>query len=329
LNVAQGYFRRAENEDDLDLLERLYEYWRDLPEYLVLRSLQINPKTFSSNWSYVAVKCSKRGNDVYALRVKKSLDGLFSVPDVKFFDVNDFTPDKTVETSALWLTLTYDTKRCSRYEAIKRIGKEWNCFVSALKQSYGKMSILRTWECSEEGYPHIHAIVLFADARFSVFRHFSKGDEKTEGQLTFRVKEKDDIASHWHSHVDVQAVSSTKKLFNYMKKYQTKTLLASDSPKGTRTMSLLWLFRKRSFSVSGDFRSRLSDLIRDLHNSKMVLRQTRLDGSVEEGSVWEFVGVFTGQELGIDGSRWTSRLADHQISAVLERESRCRELGSY
>jgi hypothetical protein len=158
---------------------------------------------------------------------------------------------------------------------------------------------------------------LFQNAKFSVFPHFSE----KEGKLTFRIKEKDEIGSLWHSHVDVQAVSSTKKLFNYMRKYQTKTLMASDSPKGTRTMSLLWLFRKRGFSVSGDFRARISDLIRNLHNSKMVFSQSRLDGSHVDASVWESVGVFNGQELGIHSGAWAARLSKEAIDVVLARET--------
>ena len=336
LNVAQGYFRRAENENDLDLLEGLYVYWRDLAEYLVLRSVQMNPKTFASQWSYVAVKCSKRGNDVYGLRVKRTLDWLSDVENVQFFDVNDFTTGKQVYSSALWITLTYDVERCSRFDAIEHIGKEWNAFISALRQRYGKISVLRTWECSEKGYPHIHAILLFKEAKFKVFPWLEKTVEtptavksqpSQSAKLTFRIEEKDEIASLWHSHIDLQAVSSTKKLFNYMRKYQTKTLLASDSPKGTRTMSLLWLFRKRGFSVSGDFRERLSDLIRNLHNSKTDIRQSRLDGTLEEASVWEFVGVFTGAELRIPSSVWASRLDKDQIGLVLERESVSRARG--
>jgi hypothetical protein len=327
LNVARGYFSRAENEDDLEILEELFVYWRDLDEYMVLRSVMTNPRTMSSQWKYVGVLCSKRGNDIYRSRVRRRLDWLSESENVKFFDVKDFSTEKQVYSSALWLTLSYDVKKCSRFDAIENIGKEWNSFISALRQKYGKISVLRTWECSEKGYPHIHAILLFKTAKFSVFPFFSE----KEGQFSFRIKEKDEIASYWHSHVDVQAVSSTKKLFNYMRKYQTKTLMASDSPKGCRTMSLLWLFRRRAFSVSGDFRRQLSDLIRLLHNSKTVNAQARLDGSLQDPSVWEFVGVFLGSELGIHSGAWASGLSPEAIELVLEREKefKDREYGDY
>lgn len=320
LNVAQGFFNRAENQDDLDLLEELFVYWRDLPEFMVLRSLSMNPRTMASVWSYVGVKCSKRGNDVYRRRVKRSLNWLSNTENVQFFDAKDFNTHKKVYSSALWLTLTYDVKRCSRAQAIGKVGEEWNRFLSGLKRKYGQISVLRTWEVSEKGYPHVHAIVLFPDARFTVFPWLSR----KEGKFSYRIEEAAEIGSLWHSHVDVQAISSTRKLFNYMKKYQTKTLMASDSPKGVRTMSLLWLFRKRSFSVSGDFRRQLSDLIRTLHNSNMVRRQARLDGTLQDPSVWEFVGVFTGPELAYHGDRWSFRLDPSQIDVVLERESERR-----
>jgi hypothetical protein len=328
LNVAQGFFRRSENVEDLDLLEELYVYWRDLSEFLVLRSLQVNPRSLASVWNYVGVKSSKRGNDVYRSRVKRRLDWLSSMPDVRFFDDSDFSTSKKVYSSALWLTLTYDTKRCSRSEAMQRIGQEWNRFLSALRSKYGQVSVLRSWETSGQGYPHVHACLLFKEARFSVFQHLAEKDQK-ELQLQYRIQEKDQIASLWHSHVDVQAISSTRKLFNYMRKYQTKTLMASDSPKGVRTMSILWLNRKRSFSVSGDFRARLHDWIRLMHNSKMEICQARVDGSLQAPSVWEFVGVFSGQELSHHGEGWTFRLNKHQIKVVLEREAQFKPVGRF
>lgn len=334
LNVAQGFFRRAENEDDLDLLEELYVFWRDHPEFVVIRSLRVNPRSWASDWSYVAVKCSKRGNDVYQSRVKRRLNWLSNMENVTFFSPSDFQVGKKIYSSALWVTLTYDVKRCSRSEALERIGQEWNRFLAALRSKFkGGISVLRSWETSEKGYPHVHACLLFKEARFSVVPWLSKAQDpaftgnsgrQKEAHFSYRIENREEIASLWHSHVDIQAISSTKKLFNYMRKYQTKTLMASDSPKGVRTMSILWLNRKRSFSVSGDFRVRISDLIRALHNSNMGIVQARLDGSLEAPSVWEFVGVFSGEELSHHGEGWTFKLNKAQIESVLSREAEFR-----
>ena len=322
LNAAQGFFNRAENQENDDLLEQLYVYWRDLSEFLVLRSLRVNPRTWSSEWSYIGVKSSKRGNDVYISRVKRRLNWLSNMENVTFFSPSDFQAGgKKVFSSALWLTLTYDANRCSRAEALERIGEEWNRFLVSLRSKFrGGVSVLRSWETSEKGYPHVHACLLFHEAKFQVFPWISENEQK-EAHLTYRIENREEISSLWHSHVDIQAISSTRKLFNYMRKYQTKTLMSSDSPKGTRTMAFLWLHRKRSFSVSGDFRAALSDLIRLLHNSRRELRQTRLDGSIEAPTVWEFCGVFSGEELCHRGEGWTFKLNRAQIETVLSREA--------
>jgi hypothetical protein len=96
-------------------------------------------------------------------------------------------------------------------------------------------------------------------------------------------------------------------------------------------MSLLWLFRKRGFSVSGDFRRQLSDLIRNLHNSKTVQVQDTLFNGHLAAPVWEFVGVFDGQELGIRPGAWASRLTKEAIAVVLAREDvfQRREYGDW
>lgn len=328
LKRVRGVFYNSRMvETNLDLLEDVYVYWRDLREAMILRSLRVHPRTLASEWSYVWVKVSKRGNDVYASRVKRRLNWLSNTENAQFFDVSAFSTDKKVQTSALWVTLTWDTKRGSSFDAWDReISQDFNRFMSALRQKYGRISVLRTWEAFDNGYPHVHACLLFQDAKFSVFPHLST-DEAGKEKLTFRISEKDQVATYWHSHVDVQAVSSTKKLFNYMRKYQTKTLLASDSPKGVETSALMWLFRKRGFSVSGDFRAQLSDLIALLHNSKMEKGQQSIDGSARAPTVWEFVGVFGFEELGIESKRWSGTLNKEQIGVVLERESKSR--GAY
>lgn len=112
---------------------------------------------------------------------------------MQFFEAKDFSPEKKVYSSALWVTLTYDTKLSSRIEAWEgQIGSAFNRFISALRRKYGKISVLRTWEASEKGYPHVHAILLFHDAQFSVFPHFSM----KQGTFSFRIYEKGEISSY-------------------------------------------------------------------------------------------------------------------------------------
>ena len=154
-----------------------------------------------------AVKCAKRGNDVYRSRVYHRFKGLCSkAENLTFFNPED---RGTKKTRALWVTLTYDVKLCEFGEAWRNIGIEFNRFMAYVRKQFGRVSCCRVFESFENGYPHIHCILLF-EASFSVFR-----DKK--GQ--FRIHEKDIIAEGWHSIVDVEAMSSLAGGFFYLKKY--------------------------------------------------------------------------------------------------------------
>ena len=95
----------------------------------------------------------------------------------------------------------------------EHIGIEFNGFMAYVRRQFGKVSCCRVFESFENGYPHIHCILLFQEHSFSVFR-----DNK--GQ--FRVHEKDIIAQGWHSNVDVKVMSSLAGSFSYLKKYLLK-----------------------------------------------------------------------------------------------------------
>ena len=154
-----------------------------------------------------AVKCAKRGNDVYRSRVKGRFSGLsHRAENLVFFNPKDRNNEKT--TCALWITLTYDTKLCTYKEAWTQIGIEFNGFMAHVRRHFGKVSCCRVFESFENGYPHIHCILLFQEYSFSVFR-----DDK--GQ--FRVHEKDTVSQGWHSNVDVKAMSSLAGGFSYLK----------------------------------------------------------------------------------------------------------------
>ena len=139
----------------------------------------------------------------------------------------------------LWATLTYDTKLCSYKEAWEQIGIEFNSFMAYVRRHFGKVSCCRVFESFENGYPHIHCILLFQEYTFSVFRD-------VKGQ--FRVHEKDIIAQGWHSNVDVKAMSSLAGGFSYLKKYLLKGIdFESADSKGLKTLALCWVYPKKSF----------------------------------------------------------------------------------
>ena len=246
----------------LDQIVEQYEEWVSEDVYMIFTKW--NKKKWKND--VYAVKCAKRGNDVYRSRVKRRFIGLRRYSEnIVFFNPKD-RGKKT--TRALWITLTYDTKRCLYGEAWENIGVEFNRFMSYLRRKFGKISSCRVFESFENGHPHLHCIIIFKEHSFSVFRD-SKGQ--------FRIREKEVIAQGWHSNVDVKAMNSVAGGLSYLKKYLLKGIdVEKADSKGLKTLALCWLYRKRAFSVSGQFRKALADLIRYLHNSNKKTVQITL-----------------------------------------------------
>jgi hypothetical protein len=283
-----------------EIVER-YVSWVSEDKYMILsrwnRELERN--------EVFAVKCAKRGNDVYRSRVYRRFNGLRSkAGDLAFFDPRDRGIKKTC---ALWVTLTYDVKLCSFGEGWRNVGVQFNRFMAYIRKKLGKVSCCRVFESFENGYPHIHCILLF-EASFSVFR-----DKK--GQ--FRVHSKGIIAEGWHSNVDVKALSSLAGGFSYQKKYLLKNnnFDTADS-KALKTLALCWAFRKRAFSVSGQFRRMLSDLIEALHNSNKRMVQVSLSGETLPEEKFSVLGFVPIDVVGLTEDVWFRMLDSEQIDSV-------------
>ncbi len=253
-----------------------------------------------------AVKCAKRGNDVYRWRVYQRFKGLSARADeLVFFNPKDRGAKKT---RALWVTLTYDTKRCSFKEAWRNVGIEFNRFMAHVRKKFGNASCCRVFESFENGYPHIHCILLFEATSFSVFR-----DRK--GQ--FRVRAKSVIANGWHSNVDVKAMSSLSGGFSYLKKYLLKNIDAETADsKALKTLALCWAYRKRAFSVSGRFRQLLHDLITYLHNSNRPLRQTTLTGVLLVEFKFYVLGFVPADVVRLKEGVWFQKLTSGQVDSM-------------
>jgi hypothetical protein len=280
---AQRYFN--ENDNYFPLLPQLYDAWRNESEYLVFKHV------FEGKTSFIGLKCAKRGNDVYNARIKRRF-GFFNknIPDLKFFSTNPnaFKTDTKVKTKLLWVTLSWDPRLFSIRNAWKiEVGKAWNRFISALRRRYGKVFALRSWETYRNGYPHIHAVLWFESAEFTVFPHYSDKEKR----LQFRIQEKHEFEPLWHSWIDIEALSSMKKMANYVLKYQLKVHEGKEPHgSGSNTLAFMWLFRKRSYACSRELQTKFIDSIEGLHNSNM-----------ENDEEWEFLGVFSGRDLGLNG----------------------------
>ena len=271
---------------DNDLIE-IYKNWRDQKEYLVLcyhrRDFRLE---------YRAIKCAKRGNDVYNWRISQKFKELEILADfygdTEIFDINQPEP----KTNCLLVTFTYDTKLKNKIDAWHDISSEYNLAITRLRQKFGKISVLRVWESFRNGYPHIHAILLFDDKRFNVFEHWTSNNKST-----YRIQEKAEFSKVWHSNVDVLGVSSVKGAVGYLIKYLRK--VHSGESKHNQTLANLWINHKQSFGMSGNFAERISSIRLDLgnlRNSKRPIIQTTLDGEkIKPKCV--LVGVFSMDEI--------------------------------
>jgi hypothetical protein len=286
----------------LDRIVEQYKKWATEDTYMILTKW--NRKKWKND--VYAVKCAKRGNDVYVSRVKSRFGGICDrSEDLTFFNPKD---RGYKETRALWVTLTYDSKRCLYGEAWKNIGVELNAFMAYIRRHFGKVSLCRAFESFENGHPHVHCILLFEEYSFSVFRD-------AKGQ--FRVHEKDIIAEGWHSNVDVKAMNSLSGGLSYLKKYLLKGIdVQKADSKGLKTLALCWLYRKRAFSVSGSFRQALTDLITDLHNSNKDSIQVTLSGNFLVEERFYLLGFVNGKVLGLEKDCWFALLTMKQIDSV-------------
>lgn len=224
-----------------------------------------------------------------------------------FFNPKD-REEKT--TCALWTTLTYDTKLCSYRQAWEQIGIEFNGFMAYVRRHFGKVSSCRVFESFENGYPHIHCILLFKEHSFSVFRD-------AKGQ--FRIQEKDIIAQGWHSNVDIKAMSSLAGGLSYLKKYLLKGIdFEQADSKGLKTLALCWLYLKRAFSVSGSFRKALTDLITQLHNSNKSTAQITLLGEIIPEEKYSLLGFVKGEDLQLEENTWFTILNPKQLTLLTD-----------
>jgi len=300
LKLARGFFTHFA-QGDLPLLVNAFKDWRDYSEFLLLRA----DNCVTNEKKFFAVKCSKRGNDVFARRLDQKL-GFLKTNDMNFFDIQKFDERQshTVKTKLLWVTLTYDSKRCSLEEAWKNIGSEFNLWITNLRNKYGKVWYVSFPQAFPNqkgkgyGYPHLHLIVFFEDVDFRVFRRMEKDREGKLG-LVYRVKEKSELERQgkWHSFIDVKALSSMRAVWNYAKKHCYNAGFGSGD-EASLNNAVMWLFKKKSFNMSGEFRESYVEFINTLRSSKVVGQKT-LDGGFVSDWVFSLLGVFSFFDLGL------------------------------
>lgn len=296
LKHARNYYLSSDrfnghslSDDTVDMLWRDFTGYRDSKDYVVLKQHGGN-----GDGTIFGMKLPKRGNDKYQKEKRQKINGLLGGLDEESVEL-DFSDREY--TNALMVTFTYDTKVANLRWAWENIGIQFNQSITSLRQRYGKISTFRVFESYENGYPHIHALLLFHEHEFDTFEH-------SDGSM--RIENKNELENYcnWHSHIDVKGVKNVAKSINYLAKYFTKdTIDMAETDKERRkaklTLALSWIFRKRSFAVSGDFREVLHDSIHDKSNSNTFGELYYMFRWLE-GIDFEFLGTADAEFLGID-----------------------------
>jgi len=161
LAYARNYFLGYSDRDpDLKGLEKFYVEWRDYDEYIVVQKQSDNLRIEGEiDKETIAVKCSKRGNDVYWWRIWKRIKNLYNLKEWTLFD-----PHGNIKLSnVLFATLTYDIKRSTISNAWETVGDDFNKWIRNLRKKFGRISYFRSLEASKRGYPHIHILMIFHD----------------------------------------------------------------------------------------------------------------------------------------------------------------------
>jgi len=306
---------------------RAYLEWVRETEYLVLGKYD----PLKGFVKYKAVKASKRGNDVYSRRLRERFREIMELEDVQFFNYKDRSGRH--KTRAIFVTLTYDHAEATIGEAWEAVGHHYNGFMANIRRQYGEVSVVRVWESQRNGYPHIHAIMVFEGHEFNAFHHNG----------AWRVAEKRDIEGYWdHGFSDVEALCSTRGGLHYVAKYLGKvhgvgsidadvgvddTAVDAEDPSlgslvsraSLLTLSLMWLFRKRAYSVSGSW----CDLIRNMHNSngeelEAVLLQVDLAGGAPAEAIqrWILLGFWSGELYTGARMRWSVGLSLSELREI-------------
>ena len=319
LNCARNYFSRI-NQEDIPVLSEAFKYWRDYAEYLLLKGEnRINGKEM-----FVAVKCSKRGNDVFSNRLDRKVGILGELEGINLFSLKDFDNKPYMPSNLLWVTLTFNPNLCSLNDAWDSISYCWNLWITNMRNKYGKIKALKFIEAFPDpngkafGYPHIHAVLLFEEKTFNAFPTVETGKDGKTG-VVYRIKERDEIKSQgkWSAFSDIKAIYSGKALGGYLRKH-CKNTHGGDDPSALTTQSILWLKKKQTFSMSSGFSRDLHDLISGLHNSKTCWAQETLEGEVLDDWVWSAHGVRSGFDVGADCNFWAVSLSAEKFHSLVD-----------
>jgi len=309
---------------DIPLMMSIYKAWVQQPEWMLLEGTHCE----SGEKQRIAVKTSKRGNDVFQRRMDRSLGFLKGFERTEFFKTEDVDELGTAKTRMLWVTNTWDPSRTSLDDAWRTVSPEWNLMITKLRKEYGRVSVLRFVEAFPDpngeayGYPHSHSVLWFHDHEFNVSLRWEKDKQGREGPV-YRIayEQMEDLkeTAQWKAFSDVKALRTMDAVVDYCRKHEQGSFVlerndGSENTEALTNCTMQWFYHKRTYSVSREFRIQASEFIRHLRNSNWL--QSRLDGGLAVSVwKWENKGIRSLGELvkcGLDEG-WTHRIEDVDV----------------
>jgi hypothetical protein len=213
-----------------------------------------------SKW--INKKSVKRGNDIYIKILKDKFNPFFKSKNHKDFFITsqNINRKRVRRTRMLYITGTCDHNITGNISASwLSFGNYWNEFITRLRDVFGKVGYIRTWQSQDNGYPHFHALIYFFDHEFTAV-HWDPDDTwRIHNKQKVVINRKNDkkaycrdlIKSFWKwGNLDIQCCSNTKDALRDLLKYVIRDLEGGASD---LTNAMVWYFRKRSFAVSDAF----------------------------------------------------------------------------
>jgi hypothetical protein len=278
---------------DGELIHR-FQAWSSSPLWLVFsRSTSTGP-AFSRSLA------AKRGNDVYAWRLRERLDELSH-------RVQELVRVDSTHTNAVFVTLT-DPHIGSRSASWLSIGERWNRFMANMRKLDPGVKQVRSWESTANGWPHIHALLVFPSVDFKTQLRWSEGRRGKPGRMVSRVNGTRAWRRYWTGHMDVQGCETTKGAVSYITKEVLKSSLESSSSegyKGVLTQAICWASGRRSYSASRSLASGLEHS--DASFGERPLDALKRVSLTQTDSPWELEGMMEG-EPGEPLSPWVQHL---------------------
>lgn len=268
--------RNSVKYHEITLQEALQKYSEWIKQDIFAVCQKFDEKTNTSDFNGFLLP--KRGNRAWRSKIHSKHAALF-----KIINGNKnlmFIKGNSGLTNAFHITLTYGRRKCRKCkklyelkkktcprcgckvskiitlkEAWKNVSGEINNFFRYLEHKYGKIVKMRVFEAFEDGFPHVHAILIFKEHKFQVTKYRSRETKKIYYKLND--KELGIFQRAWHSYIMVKGIYSANGL-NYVLKYVTKNHIKTDNCK---TLAYTWFFKKQLYSISKDFLGSVTNLV--------------------------------------------------------------------